>query len=254
EYSIFVTDSTTGATRVYSSVEGEFRSFADDSAFGPPTETGSASATAEGTVETAGGVETREDGSRPFARLPAGTGPELGLLPAVLPATQNVLWNQTDQVADIVISSENRVDAGASALSTEAADDFVVPGNKVWMLQGVDVAGAYYGPGALGPAQSVNVFVYLDSNGFPGNLQCSQRNLRPTSGLGNGAFVVNLPSACRLTAGRYWVSVQSNQNFQTAGQWGWGVRLTVREKGAVWRNSGNGYGTGCSNWNRLGGC
>lgn len=38
EYSLFVTDSTTGETRVYTNREGEFRSFADDTAFGPPPE------------------------------------------------------------------------------------------------------------------------------------------------------------------------------------------------------------------------
>lgn len=251
EYSIFVTDSTTGATRVYSSVEGEFRSFVDDSAFGPPAETGPAPAVEEAVV--AEGAEIREDGSRAFARLPArggwGSGPHL----SVLPATQKILWSQTDRVGDTVVSSENRLDSGAGANSTEAADDFVVPSKKVWLLHGVDVLGAYYGS-VLGPAQSVNVFVYQDSQGFPGSLLCSQRNLRPGSGLANGSFEVNLPSACRLTAGRYWVAVQANQNFATSGQWGWGERTVVREKSSVWRNPGNGYDTGCSSWERRSSC
>jgi VWFA-related protein len=249
EYSIFVTDVTTGATRVYSSDEGEFRSFFDDSAFGPPAETGPAPA--EEKAVAAGEAGVRDDGSRPFALLHGGeaAGPQL----SVLPAAQKVLWDQTDRVGDSVISSENRLDSGGGAFSTEAADDFVVPGKKTWLLQGVDVGGAYYGS-SLGPAQSVNVFVYRDSQSFPGALACSQRNLRPSSGLANGAFVINLPSACRLGSGRYWVAVQANQDFSTAGQWGWGVRTAVREKASVWRNPANGYGTGCSSWERGGTC
>jgi VWFA-related protein len=254
EYSIFVTDSTTGATRVYSSVEGEFRSFADDSAFGPPPETGPAPVVEEEAAVTTEHAEAREDGSRAFTRLRARGGLDPGLHLSVLPATQKILWNQTDRVGDTVASSENRLDAGADAYHTEGADDFVVPSKKVWLLQGVDVLGAYYGPDVQGPAQSVNVFVYQDSQGFPGSLLCSQRNLRPGSGLNNGSFEVNLPSACRLPAGRYWVTVQANQSFTTFGQWGWGNRTVVRERGAAWRNPGDGYRTGCSSWGRKSGC
>lgn len=253
DYSIFVTDSTTGETRVYTSLEGEFRSFADDSAFGPPQET--APAPVEQEAQAAEAAAVREDGSRISSRLPAGISLDPELLLAALPATQKVLWNQADRVGDSVVSSENRIDSGGGPFSTEAADDFVVPGTKTWLLQGVDVLGAYYGPGTLGPAQSVNVFVYRDGNGFlPGILQCSQRNVRPAAGLGSGSFEINLPSACRLSAGRYWIAVQANQDFANFGQWGWGERTAAREKGAVWRNPANGYGTGCSNWTRKPNC
>ncbi|HYU32550.1 MAG TPA: VWA domain-containing protein [Thermoanaerobaculia bacterium] len=252
DYSIFVTDVTTGDTRVYTSVEGEFRSFADDSAFGSPPETAPAPAEEQEPVPADGAVQ--EDGSRAFARLPAGTGPSPGLLSAALPATQKVLWVQTDHTVDVVISSENRLDPGAGDFSTEAADDFVVPAGKTWLLQGVDVLGAYYGPSAHGPAQSVNVSVYLDRSGLPGTLQCSQRNLRPRNGLGTGTFIIDLPSACHLTAGRYWIAVQANQNFSTSGQWGWGERTAVRERDSVWRNPGGGYGSGCLDWGRRSSC
>jgi VWFA-related protein len=250
DYSIFVTDSNTGETRVYTNVDGELRSFADTTAFAPPPEGGPGLAVEETVVEAAS--DLLEDGSRALASLPAGSDPELLLMS--LPATKKLLWNQTDRPGDTVISSENRLDAGGGAGSTEAADDFVVPTKKVWLLQGVDVLGAYYGSGARGPAQSVNVFVYQDRNGLPGSLQCGQRNLRPRAGLGNGSFEIELPSACRLPAGRYWITVQANQNFSTSGQWGWVERTAVREKGSVWRNPGDGYGTGCSDWTRRANC
>jgi VWFA-related protein len=251
DYSIFVTDSNTGETRVYTNVDGELRSFADTTAFAPPPESGPALAVenhAKEVERSAFGA----DGSRASASLQEEIHPERFW--TSMPATQKLLWGQTDRPGDSVISSENRLDTGGAAGSTEAADDFMVPAKKVWLLQGVDVAGAYYGPGAQGPAQSVNVFVYQERNGFPGNPQCSHRNLRPRAGLGNGSFEIDLPSACRLPAGQYWIAVQANQNFSTSGQWGWGERVAVREKGSVWRNPGNDYGTGCSDWTRRAGC
>lgn len=249
DYSIFVTDSATGKTRVYTSVEGEFRSFFDDSAFGPPAEAGPAPVLEETAAET---VEVRQDGSRAVASFPDWTEPELLL--TALPASKKVLWTQVDRPTGNVVSSENRLEAGGGPFSTEAADDFVIAGRTAWLLQGVDVLGAYYGQGTLGPAQSVNVHVYLDQNGLPGTLQCSQRNLRPRSGLNNGAFEVDLPVACRLSAGRYWIAVQANQNFSTSGQWGWGERVAVREGASVWRNPANGYQTGCDGWDRRADC
>lgn len=246
DYSIFVTDSKTGATRVYSSVAGEFRSFADNTAFGPPSE--------EVAAESEDGRTLHDDGSLAFS--PMGPGLITGEARfAALPAAQKVLWNQGDKAGNVVISSENRLDAGGTPFNTEAADDFVVPAKKTWLLEGIDVLGAYYGDNVPhGPAQSVNVLVYGDLNGQPGGLLCSQPQLRPRSGLANGSFELDLNSACRLSAGRYWIAVQANQNRSTAGQWGWQERTAQRERASVWRNPNNGYGTGCSGWFRRSTC
>ncbi len=257
DYSIFVTDSKTGDTRVYSSVEGEFRSFADDTAFGPPPEEG---------VEFGGDAEVlpqtvvRADGSRPSSRWPAEVEQVQGearfaILSATQPATQKVLWYQGDQLGNVIVSSENRLDAGGTPFNSEGADDFVVPAQKTWLVEGIDVVGAYYGDNVpQGPAQSVNVFVYGDQNGRPGSLLCNQRQLRPRSGLDTGSFEVNLSGSCRLAAGRYWIAVQANQNRTTAGQWGWLERTVQKERASVWRNPGNGYNTGCSDWTRRSTC
>jgi VWFA-related protein len=217
DYSIFVTDSVTGDTRVYDNQQGEFRSFADDTAFGPPPEDEQ---------------HAEEDGE------------------IHLPAAQVALWNQLDNAGNVGVASENRLEAGGTPFSSETADDFVVPARKTWLLQGIDVKGFYYGQGAHGPASSVNVVVYADRNGLPGTAQCTFRQVRPRAGLSSGAFELDLSGTCRLTAGRYWVAVQANQNFTTAGQWGWQERTVLRERPSVWRNPGGGYGTPCSDWGR----
>jgi VWFA-related protein len=243
-YSIFVTDSVTGATRVYTNQQGEFRSFADDTAFGPPTEDAARIAGDESAPARL------DDGSRPSVRVPgAEKSGEVHF--SASPATQAVLWYQGDQTGSSGISSENRVDAGGAPYNTAAADDFVVPSKKTWLLQGVDVLGVYYGPGAHGPARSVNVVVYADRSGLPGAAQCNFQQVRPRAGLSNGSFELDLAGTCRLPAGRYWISVQANQDFPAAGQWAWVERSVQRERPAAWRNPGGGYDSPCDDWGRL---
>ncbi len=247
-YSIFVTDSMTGETRVYSSPAGEFRSFADDTAFGPPTE-GAEETVAERVGQEDAPPPAVSEGASPIGRIAA----LRALAPADFaapPAGQKVLWDQAVRTGQIVVSSEKRLDPGASAFDTEAADDFIVPAGKVWMLDGVDVVGEYYGQGQLGPADSVNVQIFSERNAFPGTASCTYRGLHPVRGLADGSFEVNLPAPCRLAAGHYWVSVQAEIDFNTAHQWGWAERQPVRERASAWRNPGGGFATSCNDWGR----
>ena len=46
----------------------------------------------------------------------------------------------------------------------------------------------------------------------------------------------------------YWVSVQANMSFGTEGQWGWLTNNTVQGASSVWRQPGNGAGTGCTTY------
>jgi VWFA-related protein len=253
-YSIFVTDSTTGETRVYTNVDGDFASFGDSAAFGPPLED-------DEEDEDDEEVEEVEEVGIDASSSPAATGHPFGIAPesegfsfSAPKAGQTVLWDQTNNPGPTGTSSENRVDAGADPLDTEAADDFVVPQKKLWDIEGVDAVGFYFGSGARGPADSVNVTIYGDRNGAPGSVQCSYSRLRPNRGLGSGVFEINLPQPCRVLSGRSWVSVQANQDFPRAGQWAWMSRTRQQERPAVWRNPGNGYATGCREFNRLGGC
>ncbi len=243
-YSIFVTDTVTGESRVYTNPAGEFRSFADDTAFGPPTEEQAAS---RPEVSLARQAELSK--ATAFGRSEPGA----ALVPpsfAPVPAGQKVLWDQSARTGTAVVSSENRLDPGAGAFDTEGADDFIVATGKTWLLDGVDVVGDYYGQGQLGPADSVDVQIFAESNGFPSTVSCSYRGLHPARGLADGDFEVNLPSPCRLTAGHFWVTVQAEIDFNAAKQWGWAERQAVRERPSAWRNPGGGYQTFCDDWGR----
>ncbi len=66
--------------------------------------------------------------------------------------------------------------------------------------------------------------------------------------MAQGDFEVGFPTPCRLVAGRYWVAVQAQIDFNLASQWGWEERPQRRERASVWRNPGGGYQTPCNDW------
>ena len=116
-----------------------------------------------------------------------------------------------------------------------AADDFVVPVGQSWSVEGVDVAGEY---SSGGPAASFHVFFYANAAGdLPGTVVATRL---ANSYTGGANAVITLTSPVSLTAGTYWVAVQSRQDFGTAGQWFWDNRSVISNAGAAWQNPGGG--------------
>ena len=162
------------------------------------------------------------------------------------------LYDQTDNSSDTGIPDQN-YDPTNDLWDCEAADDFVVPGGG-WQLDQVQVLGFYSDPG--GPADSVNVWLYPDSGGWPGTTpSCSYTDLAPTSNgagpLSAGTVVIDLPTPCALAAGGYWLAVQINMSYGEGGDYYWVQRTTQNGSGAVWRNPGDAWETGATSWTRL---
>jgi hypothetical protein len=169
-----------------------------------------------------------------------------------LPAAPNlptvVLYDQINNAAPPGGVTSQNFEAAFNTSDSFAADDFVVPAGQSWSITGVDVAGEYSGVG--GPAASVNVFFYANGgSNLPGALVASYANIAYSSGPG---FVITLSPAVVLSSGTYWVSVQANQDFGTAGQWFWDNRTVISNSGAAWQNPGGGFGVGCTTWGRKG--
>lgn len=157
------------------------------------------------------------------------------------------LYDQYDNAGTIATSSQN-YEASLNAYDDELADDFMVTDSSGWFVNQVEVDGQYFnGPG---PATTVNVRFYTDSSGLPGTTVAERLNVAFAQGPAPGDFVVPLTQGVPLGPGLYWVSVQANQSFTTAGQWGWTDRTVSVNSGAAWRNPGNGYTTNCIAWGR----
>ena len=161
-----------------------------------------------------------------------------------------VLYDQMDNDGGTGVTSQN-FEASFDAYDGMGADDFKVPVGKIWLVTEVDVAGVYYN--GSGPASSVHVAFYKNKGGLPTKLVADFPTASYTDS-GFGSFNVTLPSKAKLKEGKYFVSVQSNQDFATAGQWGWEIRSVQSGSPAAWQNPGDGFGSGCTTWGTLTGC
>jgi hypothetical protein len=129
---------------------------------------------------------------------------------------------------------------------SEAADDFVVPAGQTWVIDQVRTVDVLNAGGTAGNA-TLRVNFHADSATFPGSIVsgCSYTGLVPVAPLG---FTINLPTSCTLGSGTYWLAIQVSQNFNPNGQRFWATRSLQSNSRAVWRNPGNGFGLGCTNW------
>ena len=193
-------------------------------------------------------------GSSAQARPPAPTRGEQGkphLLGPGGAATSNppanprvVLYDQYDNPGQTGTSSQV-FGPNVDYLDDQAADDFVVPDGQVWTVDLVEVDGSYDDFG--GPADSVNVFFYLDDFSLPAEPVVTQTDLLYTPGPTKGSFVVPIEPVT-LPAGAYWLSVQANQDYLEDQQWYWTNRTVPSNYPAAWRNPLDGFGTGCVAW------
>jgi hypothetical protein len=182
--------------------------------------------------------------------------------PAFLVHKQAHLFITAAPSGSKTLHDQNRDGAGTAILSDsfagiEAADDFVVPKGHTWMVREVDVTGIYLD--GAGPADSENVSFYSDNGGLPGDLIVACPN-QPGADNGSGSFAIQLSKSCKVKlkgtaaaqAGKksggttYWVSVQANIDFGSAGEWGWELSLDTSGNQAARRDSD------CPDWCHIG--
>jgi cysteine-rich repeat protein len=134
--------------------------------------------------------------------------------------------------------------AADDTLDAEAADDVVVPAGSTWLVDEVTIGVATF----AGPATSVDVIIYDDAAGEPGVVVCDYLALVPVETAGQ--LDVVLPSSCELTPGTYWVAAIVN----SATQYYYASRAPEVGLDAKWRNPGDGYGSGCTDWSTISAC
>jgi hypothetical protein len=143
-------------------------------------------------------------------------------------------------------------DLPGDGFNSEAADDIVVPSGG-WEIGGIFVGGQYFnGPGS---ADSVDVIVRGDNAGLPddANILCSYLGY----GIENDAAAdlsIELSPTCSLAEGTYWLSVVVNMPRNPNGQYGWEFTTARTGSAGAWRNPGDAFGTGCTDWTLLDQC
>lgn len=157
---------------------------------------------------------------------------------------RHTLYDQSGDDSGIAIVSQN-FESSFDAYDCQGADDFIVPDGVKWKITEVDVRGTYFG--GSGPSRSLNIVFYKNKKGAPGK-EVARSDEVVGGDDGNGSFRARLPHGPKLKPGHYWLSVQSNQDFGFAGEWGWETSSGVVNLPAKWRNPNDGFATGCNDW------
>jgi hypothetical protein len=143
--------------------------------------------------------------------------------------------------------TSQKFEAANSVYDSNAADDFVVPANKIWNINSVSVRGNAIVN--IYPT-SYNVTFYSNSStNFP-NTVIRTENVVLAAGSVNPTLALATPLF--LTEGKYWVSVQAVMNLTGGGQWFWETYTDAGTLSApfAWTNPGNGFATPCNTaWN-----
>lgn len=136
------------------------------------------------------------------------------------------------------------------AYNNELADDFVAPAG-VGSICSVSLLGSFSAGGgfSLDPDSQVILNVYADDGGMPGTLLFTE-SFDPNAVVdGAGAIALPVTVAHSINPGEsYWVAVQAKLAFALGGQWYWNTSMTQIGQQFAWRNPGDGFGTGCTDW------
>lgn len=166
-------------------------------------------------------------------------------IPAAISTAQPVvLWDQTDMLELPTVGSNNFIDEPEQ--SFRAADDFQIAGPDKWVIQTVNAFGRYNFPGS---ADSIDVIFFADNQGVPGEpvQDCQYLNIQPENIL-DPNFVINLPEACVLGPGHYWVSVQANSPTLNSVIWFWETIDEVILNIFAYENPGGASIPACPTW------
>lgn len=135
-------------------------------------------------------------------------------------------------------------EAAFNIYDSESADDFVVDGDG-WHVSGMDICGTW---SAAGPLRDVTVTIYDDNAGEPGSAVCTYDMIAPDTATNDPNVEVDFPSDCSLVPGTYWASLIINMDFGSGGQHFWSNAVDSVTNPSHWRNPGDGFGSGCTDW------
>ncbi|WP_299712333.1 T9SS type A sorting domain-containing protein [uncultured Tenacibaculum sp.] len=141
------------------------------------------------------------------------------------------------------IPSQNVFDFGGIL---QAADDFTVPAGNTWVIERI----LAFGNGSGSPQYtSVDVVIYADNAGTPGEEVFNSGAITPISNIDDPNLNIALPEALTLESGNYWISIYVNLAFLPGGnQWFWASQDNNVGQVTQFRDTANLLGTGAVDW------
>lgn len=164
--------------------------------------------------------------------------------PAAFTATA-VLYDQTSDPSGNG-APDQAFEVTYAAYDAEGADDFEVTDAEGWDVDGANT------PGSGGGSAFVNVAFYADAGGVPAataETGCDYDGLTSyTDTVGDLEITFDV---CNLGPGLYWYNQMVRQDFNPNGQHFWSNRSVASNNPAVWRNPGDGFASGCVDWEQM---
>ena len=163
------------------------------------------------------------------------------IVPAGAGASQ-VLLNQIDETSPQSFPSQD-FETEFNEFDASLADDFSVPVGFTWTIESVLARGKSQGTGV---GTTARVTIYEDGVDEPGDVLFT----RTGTVTGFPRMQIAIPQPPTIATGTYWISVESLMpagSFESPNQWFWAVNDNgPRGSEAVFRNPGDGFGTGCT--------
>lgn len=166
-----------------------------------------------------------------------------------VPTGSTILFDQTANPSASGVTDQN-FSSSYDSYDNEAADDFVVPASG-WTLSSINMVTSTSG-GFTG-TRTASVNIYPDAAGMPGTVAACSYAAAPAV-IGATSTAITLPTTCSLTAGTYWVAISVALDFTPDGQIYWTNDTVGSLSDAVWRNPGDAFATGCTDWGTLATC
>lgn len=152
------------------------------------------------------------------------------------------------------IVSQYFTDPASADLTSQAADDFVVPEGETWSVGSFGVWGQWW-PESAGNPEKVDVHIYADDDGKPGDTLYTfleQTNFYQEEWFEveygeeylHGYYNLAFPSAISFTEGHYWISFQVHDSYDKVGQFGWDDKTNTNWEVWHWRNPAGGFWNG----------
>ncbi len=160
------------------------------------------------------------------------------------PSSGDVLYYQLDDPSGSAFTDQ-AFEAAYAAYDSECADDFEVTFGGGWDISTVNTPGTVTVVGSN--PFFVNHFFYDGSfGGEPGAVECSFPANTNFESAGDGDISTEVE--CLLEPGFHWVSQQVRLDYNPFGQHFWSTRSVANNDPAAFRNPGNGFQTGCVDW------
>ncbi len=157
------------------------------------------------------------------------------------------------------IVSQFFTDTASADLSSEAADDFVIPEGETWTIGSFGVWGQWWAD-SQGNPEKIDITIYEDDGGKPGAVidgygeetnfyanEWVELNQYGDEEL-HAYYNFTFPSNLTLTEGHYWISFQIHDSYDKVGQFGWDDKTNANWEAWHWRNPGGGFPGAWVDW------